>query len=98
MHVGLNKQSQDEQIHVEEDSSHENPWHDNPRHNNMGHDNLGHNNLGHDNLGHEQMELGEGSRPVSQIGMDECIKLATSVKKNITHRNLNHLLQWMSIN
>ena len=52
-YIGLNKQSQDEQIHVDEDLSHDNLGHDNPGNNNLGHDNPGHNNLGHDNLGHE---------------------------------------------
>lgn len=51
-----------------------------------------HDNLGHNNSGHELVELGEGSGLVSQIGIDECIRLATSVKKNIIHRNLDHLL------
>ena len=86
-YIGLNKQSQDEQIHVDEDLSHDNLGHENPRHGNLGDD-----SLGHDNSGHEAMEVGEGSRSVAQIGMDECIRLATSVKKNITHRNLDHLL------
>ena len=37
------------------------------------------------------MEVGEGSRLVALIGMVEHIRLAKSVKENITYRNLDHL-------
>lgn len=77
MHVGLNKQSQDEKLYVQEDLSHDNP----------GHENLVHDNQGHDNSKHEAMEVREGPRPIAQIGMDKCIRLAISVNKNISHRN-----------
>ena len=55
------------------------------------HDNLGCDHSGHDNTRHQEMEVGEGSRLVALIGMVEHIRLAKSVKENITYRNLDHL-------